>query len=210
MRVDAVRKKPVPIDEHFAYRLSQQLSLIPECPQGETAIEALADHLRRLCFDEYEAERIVTQACDRWERWKGIRGLIELIDAGRPTLPPSNQAQDYGPRPKPACAICGDWGYFGNGDKVQWCSCAMGLETRERMPDLVENLNRKQVKPPNAAAAVERKPITADELEAAFHARQDRFEQMLEEERAALADPNASEGRKEIAREILRRWLGVA
>jgi hypothetical protein len=198
----------VPVSDDVAYRLAVELTLIPECPQSQTAIEKLARDMIRLCSDDAEAEQIVREASDRWDRWRGTRGLIELLESKRPNPPPSNQAIDYGPRPKPDCAICADFGHFSSPDgKVSWCDCPVGRETRERMPDLAELLTRKQIRPLHQApAAPVRKPITQEDLDRAFSERQDRTEELIADARAALADPEASRDRKEIAREILRRF----
>lgn len=197
----------MPVDDELAYALAVQLTLIPECPQSLKALEALADELNRICRDYDEAKAIVTEACDRWDRWRGVRGLIELMESKRPEIPPSNQAKDYGPRPKPDCEQCADWGYFtAPSGSTEWCDCAAGRETRERFPALVEGLNRKQIKPSMQQARADRVAITQADIDRAFAERQDRTEQLVSESRATLADPEASRDRKEIAREILRRY----
>jgi len=192
------------IDIGTAYTLAYRLTLIPECPQAVEAVEALADTLRGLCPDEKTARALVTQACTRWERWKGPHGLLELVQAARPAPAPSNQAVDLGPKPAIDCAACGDWGYFSDGGEVRWCTCEAGRDTREHTPGLVESLNRKKIKPPHEAAA--RAPITQADIDQAFDERQDRTGEMIAEQRAVLDDPAASADRKEIAREILRSF----
>ena len=195
----------MPVSEGVAYKLAIQLALIPECPQGDRSLEILAEELERLCADDDEAGAIVTQARDSWERWRGPRGLIELIHERRtPPLPPANQAIDLGPKPAVDCARCGDWGYFSTPDgTVVWCDCDAGKETRERMPGLVDSLKRKQVKPLHEPAAIARPPITQADIDQAFEQRQDRTEEMIREQRAILDDPSSSADRKEIARAIL-------
>ena len=197
----------MPVSEALAYKLAFELTLIPECPQSERIIEILAGDLDRLCRNDTEAQEIVMEARDRWDRWKGPRGLIELLEAKRPSPPPSNQAKDYGPRKKPDCPICADWGYFGaTAGKVEWCTCAMGLETRERFPDLIEGMNRKRIEPLHRTGMLSRKPVTQEDIDLAFSQRQDRTEQLIRDARDTLSDPAASLDRKEIAREILRRF----
>lgn len=195
------------IDEDLSFRLAFELTLIPECPRSDPAVESLSDMLREIFQDESEARAIVSEACARWDRWRGTRGLIELIEARKPALPPANQAVNLGPKPVIECAQCGDWGYFSRTDgTVEWCNCAAGRDTREQFPDLVDKLKRKGIEPPHEAPAVMRAPITQADIDRAFQERRDRTEEMITEQRAILDDPSSSADRKEIAREILDRF----
>lgn len=196
------------VSEAKAFELAVQLTFIPDCPRGDAAVERLAHDLMRLLLSDDEAVEIVTEACDRWERWKGNRGLIDLIESRRPAPVPSNQAKDFGPRPKPDCAICADWGYFGRpGGRVEWCTCPAGSETQAKAPGLVEVLNRKKTQPLHEAAAIEPpRRITQADIDQAFEERQDRTGQLIADARDTLADPAAAPDRQEIAREILRRF----
>jgi hypothetical protein len=191
-------------DDRWYYKLAQQLTTIPECPRSDEAIEALARDLEQISGNFREAERIVRDAREKWDRWKGTRGLIELLEALRPAPLLANQAIDYGPRPAVNCQICGDWGYFSAGGEVEWCRCPAALETRERMPGLTDAMNRKKVKPPHESR--DAKPVNGEDLESAIRERPDRAGRMIAQERAALEDPDASPARKEIAREILSRF----
>lgn len=193
------------IDRFLSLRLANRLTLIPECPQGKEAVEALADAIGGLSRDETEARAIVNEACSKWDRWRGPHGLIAVALALRPAPPPANQAVDLGPKPEVECETCGDWGYFSRGQTIAWCDCRAGRDTRERIPGLVDSLNRKHVKPLHEAAAVARPRITQADIDQAFADRQDRTEKMIQDERAILDDPAAPPDRKEIARAVLGR-----
>ena len=151
----------MPIGENLAYRLALKLTLIPDCPQGVT--ESLADELTRLFSDDAEASEMVSEACQRWDSWRGVHGLSELMEAKHPEPPPSNQAKDYGPRPKPDCETCADWGYFtGRDGQARWCTCTAAFETLAKEPGLVDALNQKHVKPLHQAREDGRKITQAD------------------------------------------------
>jgi hypothetical protein len=157
----------VAVSELVAFRLACELTTIPDCPRSDVIIEKLSRDLIRLCSDNAEAEHIVIEACDRWDRWRGTYGLIELLEAARrPELLPANQAIGYGPRPEPACQRCLDFGYrtSEDGRTAQWCTCAAGNETVARYPGLVSSLNRKGIKPLHEPPA-DRPPITQAEVD---------------------------------------------
>jgi hypothetical protein len=149
-----------------AFRLAVELTTIPDCPRGDIVIEKLSRDLIRLCSDDEEAERIVIEACDRWDRWRGPRGLIEILEAMHPAPLPSNQVQDYGPKPEIQCPMCLDFGYrtSADGRTAEWCTCLAGNETVERYPGLVASLNRRHYKPLHETGP-ERPPITQAEVD---------------------------------------------
>jgi hypothetical protein len=186
-------------------RLAERLSTVPDCPRSEGAIEALAEDLIELCDDEGEATQLVARA-RRWEKWRGTRGLIDLLETMRPALPAGNQAIDYGPKPVPDCAACQDWGHFTRNGRDEWCTCTAAEELRLAHPDWIDQMNRTGAATllHNPVPIDRKKPLTEEDLEQACEQRRNRTDELIQNARATLDDPHASKDRKEMAREILR------
>src|SRR5215831_1108344 len=195
------------LDPNEAFELAIQLTTIPDCPRTEMAVDALGMDLIKLCRNSEEAQWVVQEARWNWEKWKGTAGLRALLqEKHEPAcLPLERQVIDLGPKPVVTCAVCHDFGWFyGGASGHQFCVCAAGRQAQAEMPDMIDKLNAKHFRSIQKITRAERKPVTEEDLERAFQARQDRSEEMIAAARATLADPEASKNRKEIAREILR------
>lgn len=142
----------MPIEMDLALKLARYLMSIPGFSPGEGPVEGVAQAIARFCDNEADARWVVAEASSEWHEWKGPAGLKDLLYAHRyPERPPSNQVQDYGPRPAIDCDICQDWGYFTDLADPQkltrWCDCETGVRQKESHPGLVEALNRSKLKP---------------------------------------------------------------
>jgi hypothetical protein len=164
------------LDPEFAHRLAQRLKTIPECPQSNDAIEAMADDLRKHCADEAEAEWLVSYARDTWEKWRGTRGLLDALETRRPQLPASNQAIDYGPKPAVECERCNDWGHVTINGKLEFCACNSGDALRAALPAFCDRV------PPRSADILRNPPpgnsrkITQADIDAAVRKNKERLQ----------------------------------
>lgn len=140
---------PVPIG--IAEILVKKLNSVPKCPQGDMALDAVAEALAGMCGTEADAEWLINEACYHWRDWKGIPELRAMLhNRNNPELPPSNLAKDLGPKPTGMCPTCDDWGHYTDeADPLKlrkWCTCEMGVWQEQRHPGMMEALNRSKLK----------------------------------------------------------------
>ena len=75
--------------------LAEKLLLIPDCPRSAPAVEALTEHLVRMCSSVEEAAWLADEALAQWDEWRGVKGLAYLLHMHRfPPLPDPNRAAD--------------------------------------------------------------------------------------------------------------------
>ena len=75
--------------------LAEKLLLIPECPRSGVAVEALTEHLVRMCGSLDEAAWLADEALAQWDEWRGVKGLAFLLHMHRfSPLPDPNRAAD--------------------------------------------------------------------------------------------------------------------
>lgn len=184
--------------------LAAKLVLVPDFPRQPDAVDTTSDILLELCESVEEAERLVSDAI-KWEKWKGIAGLVDLADYNRRphATPPERKVFQAGPAPPaPLCKICNGWGHFFKDGKNQLCSCPEG--SHPNAVKLVEVMNRKRVRGNlmrDLQSSTPRRPITSEDVE--FARRKNRTEKEIAEARAVLAREDATPEQKEIARRTL-------
>jgi hypothetical protein len=185
-------------------KLAAKLVLVPDFPRQPGSVETTSDILLEMCESVEEAERLVSDAM-KWEKWRGIAGLVELAEYNRRphVLPPERQIFHAGPPPPAAkCKICDGWGHYWNGTATALCSCSEG--SHPNVVKLVEAMNRKHVRGSimrALQASTPRRPITSEDVE--FARRQNRTQKEISEARAVLAREDATAEQKEIARKTL-------
>jgi len=199
------------LDFDKALSFARQLKSIPNFPWDEDVIVAHAHHLVRWCEGafldgriwpaERQAQWLVTEAQENWEKWLGPFPLLQMFRAKfklqhRPELKEVN----LGPKPPVECSVCNDSGLVATPGGTGYCECLQGQRMAtdpalgERWLDLIngKSFNRKKDRP---AMEID---------EAAFEAYRASILAQISEAEAVLADPGAKSEAKEIARETIR------
>ena len=68
------------VEPQFAYLVAEDLVTIPRFPRSDSAINAMARDLIRLCSSNDEAAELVRCARQQWLSWRGTAGLIEILN----------------------------------------------------------------------------------------------------------------------------------
>jgi hypothetical protein len=150
--------------------LSRRLTLIPDFPRNEEAIEEVAANLIECCTDEKQAQELVTHACRYLTKWPGLPVLWEeLYRMTHPDIAPSNQAVDY-QKPPVVCKDCKDFGVIKTtSGRYRWCECETAKQLKADFPDWLDLSNRPsqpekpRPKPSNIALI---KPLTQTDIDA--------------------------------------------
>jgi len=127
------------LDLDAAKLIAAQLKLIPGF-WDDVMITTCAADLVRWCHGafidggmwtpEKQAEWVVTEARENWDKWLGTAAFRQLFRSKFVApIPPGNAAVDYGPKPPIDCPKCNDSGFLQS--PRRYCDCPMGqyLET---------------------------------------------------------------------------------
>ena len=162
--------------------LAAKFVLIPDFPRQDGAIDTLADMVVEISDTFDEAKWLAAEAL-KWEKWRGIAGLDELLNGRRMTAPERKVFHSAPPPAEMLCPICKGWGHYWDetSTKTAVCSCPEG--SHPSAARLVEAMNRKHVRGgimQNCMDSPERRPITSMDLE--FATRQNAIRRSLAEE----------------------------
>jgi hypothetical protein len=162
--------------------VEKKFVLIPEFPRQDKAIESMVEILLDLCDTLDEAKWLVSEAA-RWDKWRGLGSLDELLNGRRQTAPERKVFHSAPPPAEMLCPICKGWGHYWDetSTKTAVCSCPEG--SHPSAAGLVEAMNRKHVRGgimQNCMDSPERRPITSTDLE--FARRQNAIKRSLAEE----------------------------
>ena len=186
--------------------LAAKFVLIPDFPRQDGAIDMLADTVVEISDTFDEAKWLAAEAL-KWEKWRGIAGLEELLNGRRKTAPERKVFHSAPPPAETLCPICQGFGHLWDEASKKTVLCSCPEESHPGAVGLVEAMNRKKVNGnlmQKLQGSPERRPITAEDVE--FAKRQNKTQQEIEEARATLANAYAAPDRKEIARETLKRY----
>ena len=186
--------------------LAAKFVLIPDFPRQDGAIDTLADMVVEISDTFDEAKWLAAEAL-KWEKWRGIAGLEELLNGRRMTAPERKVFHSAPPPAEVLCPICKGWGHLWDEalKKTVLCSCPEG--SHPSAVGLVEAMNRKKVKGnlmQKLQGSPERRPVT--EMDLYLAKKQNVINHDIADARAVLASEEASAERKEIARQTLKNY----
>lgn len=217
------------LDDQTAHSLACRLASIQGAPRTNIFITAMAEILlswgsRRGCSLE-EAERMVEEAVEDWDKWRGPKGLLLILQSLRPE-------QSKAVVQSLTCAKCGESGTVQVNGRYEWCVCLCAKTIRAAEPHRVDEMNR----PPTEAELAPMTPheirllargkamqprrrqqvapitrdLTPEQREAVFEDRQHQIQAEIEHARQVLADSDSTPNRREIAWFVLNTYGAAA
>lgn len=91
--------------------VEKKFVLIPEFPRQDKAIESMVEIMLDLCDTLDEAKWLVSEAA-RWDKWRGLGSLDELLESRRKTAPERKVFQSSPPPAETLCPICKGFGHL--------------------------------------------------------------------------------------------------